>query len=288
MKIGRIICLCFLLASLLTFLSLSPVLAQDEETKIELTTSYYKIEIISGQSASFTVELNYQGAEARVFDLEATGPTDWTTYITPAYGTAAQILDIRIEPPLPDETYSTERIAVNTVPAYGLAPEPGEYQITVEATSGEIRGTIQLTVVVTARYAMSLYPTEERYSTSATAGKDNYFSVAVVNEGSAAINDITFTTNKPRGWTVEFSQDEISSLAANSYQIVDLNIKPPTDALTGDYQIILSASGTQASTDQINIRITVKTQAIWGWVGVGIIVLVIAGLAFIFMRFSRR
>lgn len=288
MKIGRIICLCFLLASLLTFLSLSPVLAQDEEAKIDLTTSYYKLEIISGESASFTVELNYQGAEARIFDLEATGPTDWVTYITPAYSTGTQILDIRIEPPLADETYSTERIAVNTAPAYGLAPEPGEYQITVEATSGEIKGTIQLTVVITARYAMSLYPTEERYSTSATAGKDNYFSVAVVNEGSAAINDITFTTNKPRGWTVEFSQDEISSLAANSYQIVDLNIKPPTDALTGDYQIILSASGTQASADKINIRVTVKTQAIWGWVGVGIIVLVIAGLAFIFMRFSRR
>lgn len=287
MKIVRIICLCFLLTSLLSFLSLSPVLAQDEETTIELTTSYYKMEILSGESATFNLELHYQGAEARIFDLEVIGPMDWTTYITPSYGTT-QILDIRIEPPLPDETYSTGRIAVNTAPAYGLMPEPGEYQITVEATSGELKGTIQLTVVVTAKYTLSVYPTEEVYSTSATAGRDNYYSVAVVNEGSAAIDDINFTTNKPRGWTVEFSQDEISSLAAGGYQIVDMNIKPPTDTLTGDYQIILSASGTQASAEKITIRVTVKTPAIWGWVGVGIIVLVVAGLAYIFMRFSRR
>lgn len=288
MKIGRTICLCFLLASLLTFLSLSPVLAQDEETKIELTTSYYKLEIISGESASFIVELSYQGAEARVFDLEATGPTDWVTYITPAYSTGIQILDIRIEPPLPDETYSTERIAVNTAPTYGLMPEPGEYQITVEATSGEIKGTIQLTVVVTARYTMYLTTLDGRLSTTATAGKDNYFAVVVVNGGSAAIDDITFSTNKPRGWTVEFSQDKISSLEAGEFQTIDLNIKPPADTIAGDYEIIIRASGKQAPADELKIRVTVKTSAIWGWVGVGIIVLVIAGLAFIFMRFSRR
>jgi uncharacterized membrane protein len=288
MKIGRTISFCILLASLLTLLWLSPVLAQDEETNIELTTSYYKQEIISGESASFNVELNYQGAEARIFDLEASGPMDWTTYITPAYATSTQILDIRIEPPLADETYSTERIAVNAAPAYGVMPEPGEYQITVEASSGEIKGSIQLTVVVTAKYDMYLTPTEERYSTSVTAGRDNYFSVAVVNGGSAAIDDITFSTNKPRGWTVEFSQKEISSLAAGNYQIIDLNIKPPSDAIAGDYEIVLKASGQQASADDIDIRVTVKTPAVWGWVGVGIIVLVIAGLAFIFMRFSRR
>ncbi len=288
MKIGRTICFCILLASLLTLFSSSPALAQEEEEKIELITSYYKLEIISGQSAEFNVELNYQGDEARIFDLVATGPTDWSTYITPAFSAGTQILDIRIEPPLPDETYSTERIAVHTAPAYGLMPEPGEYQITVEAASGEIKGTIQLTVVVTARYTLSLSTLDGRLSTTATAGKDNYFSVVVFNGGSAAIDDINFSTNKPRGWTIEFSQDAISSLEAGDFQTIDLNIKPPADTISGDYEILLRASGKQAPANELKIRVTVKTSALWGWFGVGIIVLVIAGLAFIFMRFSRR
>jgi len=287
MKRG-IIFFCLLFVSLLALLPLSPVLAQGEEAKIELTTSYYKLEIISGESAEFNVELNYQGAEARIFDLVATGPTDWTTYITPTYGTDTQILDIRVEPPLPDETYGTARITVHTAPASGLTPEPGEYQITVEATSGEIKGTIQLTVVVTAKYSMSLTTPDGLLSVTATAGKDNYFSVVVVNGGSAPIEDITFSTNKPRGWTVELSPNKIDSLPAGNYQIVDMNIKTPANAIAGDYEVILKASGKQASASIDYIRVTVKTSALWGWVGIGIIVLVVAGLAVIFMRFSRR
>jgi uncharacterized membrane protein len=38
----------------------------------------------------------------------------------------------------------------------------------------------------------------------------------------------------------------------------------------------------------IDVRVTVLTPTIWGWVGIGIVVLVIAGLAVMFMRLGRR
>ncbi|MDH5695040.1 MAG: NEW3 domain-containing protein, partial [Dehalococcoidia bacterium] len=155
-------------------------------------------------------------------------------------------------------------------------------------SSGETKGSIDLTAEVTAKYKLSLTPSEEeRYSTSITAGKDNYFSVDVVNEGSATIDNITFSSDKPKGWTIEFSPDEIDSLDAGVSQTIDVNIKPPSETIAGDYQISLKADAKQAL-DEIDIRVTVKTPPVGLWVGVGIIVLVIAGLAFIFMRFSRR
>ena len=69
---------------------------------------------------------------------------------------------------------------------------------------------------------------------------------------------------------------------------MDVNIKPPPETIAGDYQITLRASGSQAIAQDLTIRVTVESPTIWGWVGVIIIVLVIASLVVIFMRFSRR
>ena len=65
-------------------------------------------------------------------------------------------------------------------------------------------------------------------------------------------------------------------------------IKPPTETIAGDYVVSVRASGKQTSANEIDIRVTVESPTIWGWVGVGIILVVIAGLAVIFMRLSRR
>jgi len=291
MKLRMIFGLCLLLVSLLVISPAAAVFAQEEPPppeKITLTATYTKLEGVAGAGFEFEVSLQYTGgAEAKVFDLAASGPKDWTLYITPTYPTDKQILDIRLEPPPPYQTVPPTKILIHVSPPYWLLPEPGEYSITVGVTSGEITGTIDLTAVVTSTYIMSLAPTEERYNTSATAGRDNYFSIEVNNNGSAAIDDITFSSNKPSGWTIEFSPDKIDSLNAISSQTTEVNIKPPADTIAGDYQITLKANGKQIS-DDIDIRVTVETSAIWGWVGVGIIVLVIAGLAYIFMRFSRR
>ena len=86
----------------------------------------------------------------------------------------------------------------------------------------------------------------------------------------------------------EFTPDKIDLLNALDEQLVDVNIKPPADTIAGDYDIRVRASGTQSSADEVKIRVTVETSTIWGWVGVAIILVVVAGLIVIFMRFSRR
>jgi uncharacterized membrane protein len=285
----RLIAFGILMVCLMTLLPLSPVLAAGDAT-IELTTAYYTLEITSGASVEFTITLEYTGDTARVFDLVATGPTDWTTSITPSYPRDKQILDIRMVPPEEGETSSTQQIIVTATPASWLTPEVGEYPITVEATSGDIKSSIELTAIVTsvpASYTLYLTSPDGILSTTAQADKDNYFTLAVANGGTGAIENISLSTNKPKGWTVELSLTNITSVAAGNYQTVEMNIKPPADAIAGDYELIVKASGTQSS-DDVTIRVTVKTSSLWGWVGIGIIILVIAGLAVIFMRFSRR
>ncbi len=278
MKVRIISGLCLLLASLILIFP-QAVLAQEET--IELTTPYTKMAGTAGASFEFEVTLKYQGSQARDFNLSVTGPQDWTMYITPSYPKDQKIGDIWLEP---GQTTSNRISVSTTAPSW---VEPGEYQLTVEATSGEVKGTLSLSAIITARYGMTLTTPDGLLSTKATAGKDNYFTLLVANMGSAPVENIAFSSDKPTGWTVDFIPEEIDSLLAGDYRTVDVNIKPGAKAIAGDYEVNITARGEQ-TTSEIKLRVTVETPTVWGWVGVAIIVLVIAGLAFVFIRFSRR
>ena len=69
---------------------------------------------------------------------------------------------------------------------------------------------------------------------------------------------------------------------------VDVNIKPPPRTIAGDYSVKIQASGDQVTSNELDIRVTVESSTIWGWVGVAIILVVSGGLIFMFLRFSRR
>ena len=257
--------------------------------EISMSVAHPTIEAIAGGEFVFEVEFRYTAVggvtgESRSFDLRAKGPADWEIYITPRYEKEKRISAISLKPGF---AYGETHRVVATPPFWPL-PEPGEYKLTLEAVSGEMTDTIELTAVITARYSLVAVPSAERYDTKATAGKDNYFSIEVGNLGTAPIENIKFSSDKPTGWSIEFLPDKVDLLEAFSTKTVDVNIKPPPETIAGDYVISLRASGTQATSIELPLRVTVETPTIWGWVGVAIIVLVIIGLVVIFMRFSRR
>ena len=90
-------------------------------------------------------------------------------------------------------------------------------------------------------------------------------------------------------WKVTFEPEIIGSLAVNSQQDVKVNIIPPSKTISGDYQIELTAVVEALDIgDRILLRVTVLSETTWGWVGVGIIVLIAAGLAVMFKFIGRR
>ena len=291
MKIVRLFCCCcFLLVGLLAVNPPGTALAQDEdgvikiEEGIEAQVGFPSMETIAGGELVFEVEFRYTGFEPREFQLKTTAPSGWEVYLTPRYEKERKVKAARFKPSL---SYGdTLRVVVN--PPFWPLPEPGDYDITVEAVSGEISGTAELTAVITAKYILTLTPDTERYNTTVRVGEDNVFSIKVQNLGTAPIDNIKFTPTKPEGWDIEFTPDKIDILEAIDEQKIAVNIKPPPKTIAGDYVISLEASGKQAVTRKIDIRVTVESPTIWGWVGVGVILLVIAGLVVIFMRFSRR
>ena len=175
------------------------------------------------------------------------------------------------------------------MPPYWLNIDPGSYQIKLEAASGDVKGSIDLKAVVTARYSIALAPAQNApYSVPITAGKENTYSIDLKNDGSATVDDISFSSDKPEGWTITFTPDKVASITTGNTQTIDVKIKPSSKTISGDYIVSLRATGKQASATKIDIRATVETPTFWGWTGVGIIVVVVAGLTLVIMRFSRR
>ena len=126
------------------------------------------------------------------------------------------------------------------------------------------------------------------YYHEATAGKDNIFYLEIRNTGSKAITDIRLSSAKPEGWVIDFELEEIDYLGPGSLRIVDINIKPAPKAAKGEYRVPLIAEVNEILKVEIYPWVTVKAASFWPWIGAGIVLVVVAGFIFIFMRFGRQ
>jgi uncharacterized membrane protein len=64
-------------------------------------------------------------------------------------------------------------------------------------------------------------------------------------------------------------------------------VTPAEEALIGDYSVAVRVEGEKVS-KTLEFRVSVKASSAWGWIGIGLIVAVIAGLLGLFRAFGRR
>ena len=269
-----------------------PIVTAQEE-KIELNSKYPIRPGPVDISFTFDVELLYSGGEEqRTFELSAEGPDGWLVSILQSAYEATEISAIRLDPTQP----YPETIAVSASAPYWLFPEPGDYTITLKAAAGEIEDSIDLTARVTARYDFLVRTETERLNVKATAGKESHLTVIITNLGTAPLNQITFRSVKPRvvageAWSVNFDPDKIENLNPWDEREVEVVIKPPPKTIAGDYMTTLEFNSdprTSIEPPKLEIRVQVMGETSTIWIGIGIVVAVIAALYFVFRRFGRR
>ena len=210
--------------------SLPPNQEQPEpEERLELTCTYPVLTDISGKSFEFEVGLRWLGEGFKSFELAATAPPGWRVEIVGGYP-EKEIPAIELEP---GQTYP-EKIKVRLAPPLMELPEPGDYVVTLEVSSGNIKEAIELKAVVTALYRFAFYTATGRLNTEVTAGEENHLSVMVANTGTATIEDVTLLSTKPQGWTITFNPSDVESLEPDLAQEVDVVITPPSKTVAGD------------------------------------------------------
>jgi len=252
---------------------------------LELKCDYPVICGEIGESLEFEVEIIWRGEERRRFDLTMTVPPGLRAATFTQYGGYPEkpIAALELEPI--QLTGNGVKIIVDSVP--GKLPDPGDYAITFEVSSEEVNETIELTAKVSPHYDFAMVTQTLQLTTEVTAGEDNHLAVLLLNYGSSAIEDITLTSTEPEGWTITYHPEKIDSLASGMTQEVDVVITPPEKTVAGDWPVTLQAKSEQVF-DELELRVTVLTSDIWGWVVILIIVVVIAGAGVVFWRLGRR
>ena len=249
-----------------------------EPKGVKLTTSYPVISGPSDATFEFSLEVDSKLDQDAVFDLLAQGPKGWDINFKPAYETK-YISSLRIK------SKQSTSVAVEVKPAMGAAA--GEYPINVRVSSSDANAEVKLTVTLTGTYGLEVGTASGLLSLEARGGRPANVSFYVKNTGSATNHDIKFMTFKPENWKVEFKPEKIDALEAGGLKQVELTITPYEDALVGDYSVGVNVKGEKAA-KTIEFRTTVKASAAWGWIGIGIIVIVIGGLFGLFRWLGRR
>lgn len=245
---------------------------------VQVTTSYPVLRGQTDATFEFSLEVNNKSDADRSFDLAAQGPEKWEVNFKPAYE-AKQISSIRVK------GGSNERLAVQVTPPKDA--KAGEYPVQVRISSGDSRTEVKLMVVLTGIYKLDAATPTGILSTEAVRGKPTTLSVVVKNTGSATNKNIGFSSFKPENWKVEFKPEKLEALEPGAFKQVEATITPAGEALVGDYSVALSVDGEKAN-KMLEMRVTVKAPTAWGWIGVGLIALVIGGMGGLFVWLGRR
>jgi len=252
---------------------------KEKKTKgINITTSYPVLQGPTDAKFEFSIEVENKLDKDTLFNLSAQGPKDWEINFKPAYEDKF-ISSLRIKKD------ASQTMAVEVKP-YPWA-EAGSYPILVKVSSEDAKAEVKLKVVLTGTYKLEAGTADGLLSLNAYQGKPANISFYVKNTGSATHNTVKFLSFKPENWKVEFKPERLESLAPGDLKQVEVTITPADQALVGDYSVSLRVEG-EKDTKNMEFRVTVKASTAWGWIGIGIIVLVIAGLVVLFIKLGRR
>lgn len=244
--------------------------------KTEFTSDQVNMQGHAKSSFNFTTKLKNQTGEKQVYSLQSFAPKGWNVIFKPNY---KQATAVEIEP------NSTSNITIEVNPPYNI--QSGAYKIPVEATNRSTKASLELEVVITGTYEMSLTTPTGLLSAKITAGNGKRIELVVVNSGSSELSNIIFSSAKPKNWDVSFKPDTVPHLNAGERISVFTTIKAYEKAIPGDYVTTIIAKTSEVS-EKVTFRLTVKTSLLWGWMGILIIIAILSIIFYLFRRYGRR
>ena len=244
--------------------------------KTEFTTRQINMQGHAKSKFNFTTTLRNLTGEKQEYALHATPPPGWSVIFKPNY---KQATAVEVTP------NSTSNVSVEISPPFNV--QAGTYKIPVEASNRSTSASLELEVVVTGSYDMNLSTPTGRLSDNLTAGKEKRIDLTVINTGTSTLKNIIFSASKPQNWEVKFEPDTLTAVVAGGNSNVVAIVKAYDKSIPGDYAIKFSARTKEVSSEA-TFRLMVKTPILWGWLGIMIIIAVIAAIFILFRKYGRR
>lgn len=226
---------------------------------------------------TFTVTLTNNTPDKTSFSLAASGPEGWDVSAKPSTEQRATTVAV--------DGGSTATVNVSADPPDTVTA--GTYPIKVTATGEGKTAEAALSVDITGSFKLDLNTANERLSAKAVAGKATELAMVIHNTGTADLENVKFTSSPPTKWRVTFRPEEVATVKAGETGKVTALISPSGDAVAGDYSVNITGSAGGA-TDSAEIRVTVSTSRFAGFVGLLLLVAVVAAVMWVFRRYGRR
>jgi uncharacterized membrane protein len=249
----------------------------DTSGAITLTSDFPQLSGSPTSTFSYTLTLANTGVQKQTYTLQGQGPDGWTVSVHPSSN--GQALTDAVD------GGATDTLSVTAQPPSTVTA--GSYPIQVTVASGSQSATTNLEADVTGAPAVTLSTPNQVLNAQVTAGSTGTVSLVVTNTGSTVLQNVSVTASAPTGWTTTFAPTAISTIQPGSAATVTATLQPSSDALAGDYDVTFTATAGSA-TANVDIRTTVQTSPLWGFIGLALIVLVIVGLGWVFRRYGRR
>ena len=252
--------------------------SEKEITKGKFSSQFPSLQGSTSTELKFSTTIANNSGEDRAYSLTANAPEGWTVTFVPSYE-SQQIASLSVA------AGSSQGLDVSIMPSASAAA--GQYTITCTATSPEETLSVDLNVRIIGTYKLQLVSESGLLNADAYAGRETMVMLDVYNSGSADLANVKLSASAQSGWSVRFEPQSIDFLPAGEVEQVQAYIEASPDAIAGDYGITFSASSEDASSE-LTFRVAVKTSTVWGIVGIIIILILIAGLIVMFMKFGRR
>ena len=245
---------------------------------VQLTTDVPTKKGTSSTTFTFNLTIDNSTAQDLTFSVSAEGPAGWTIDATLAAAQAASAIV---------KAGSTSGVTVTANPPDGVAA--GQYPIKVTATAESGQYTADVGVEITGSYTLVMSTPTQVLSNQGSAGSVTDQQLTLINNGTAEITNVKVSASGPSAnWKFEFDQDTVASIPAGQQVTVTAKVTPASDAIAGDYNLTFSANGDQSTSATQTIRFTVQTSPIGGLIAAALVVLLAAGLWYVFRRYGRR
>ena len=246
---------------------------------ITLTTS---TPTLTGASdATFTFDLQYQNDTAQdlTVSVAASGPPEWDVKATLTGEEQAASTVV--------EAGATQNITVTANAPEDIAAGP--YPIKVEARAGDRTATADLGIEVTGSYSMTLSTPNDLLSASGSAGAPTTQAFEITNTGTGPLTEVSLTATPPTQWTVTTEPEVAPIIPPGETATITATITPSGEAVAGDYVVTFNAKAAESGAEEsAQVRFTVETSPLWALVGLALIVLILAGLFYVFRTYGRR
>ena len=246
-------------------------------SEIEVISSFSEVSVEAGESITFPLAVWNKG--------EADALTLFTVPLLPENWDASFIADDLEIASIRIPSGESESIQLIIDPPNSVVSGVYDLGVVIESDDGTEH---QLDYVIEVVGSYNLKLELSTLYTTVTIGGTATYSGKVTNNGQTTITTLYLDAVLPEDWEATITPTQVSSLDPRDSVTFTVVADVPSDTEAGDYLVTMQALSDQLESDEIDIRITAQASNTWGYIGLGIAVIAIAGAALLFRRFKRR